>query len=152
MLIYDHQIDTLEFFVDHEKGGILPTRAHDTDAGADLYCSETVVIPAGEFMDVPTAVHCKLPNMSWGLLTGRSSTLRTKGLLVYQGVIDQGYIGELFAGVQNLKPFDVVVERGSRLAQLIAVPLMGPLKPVEVDRAALGSTTRGQAGFGSSGV
>lgn len=141
----------LPFYMD-ETAYRLPTRGHRSDAGVDLYCSETLTIEPHGFVDVPTGVYTRLPNMTWGLLTGRSSTLRRHGLMVVQGVIDQDYRGELFAGVQNMRPHPVVVERGSRLAQLIVVPLPGYLDPVEIPRSGLGETARGEGGFGSTGV
>ena len=144
------QYDTLEFYVGPR--GILPTYGHDTDAGRDLYCSETTTIPPHGFLDIATDVRANIPAGTWGLLTGRSSTLRNHGLMVVQGVIDQDYVGELFIGVQNMRDTDVLVERGTRLAQLITVPLVGPLVPVSVPLESLGQTARGDRGFGSTGI
>lgn len=127
----------------------LPTKAYDGDAGWDLYVAESVTIPSGQFRDVPCGVGCALPTGTWGLLTGRSSTLRNRGLLVHQGVIDEGYRGELFAGVFNLGPKAAVVEVGARIAQLIVVP-MHAHAGVFVDQLRPGG--RGSKGFGSSGV
>ena len=126
----------------------LPTRAYTGDAGWDLYVSESVDILPGQFADVPCGVGVALPEDTWGMLTGRSSTLRNRGLLVHQGVIDQGYRGPLFAGVFNLGSDVAVVEAGARIAQLIVVPMH--VHRVEyVDRLRPGE--RGSAGFGSSG-
>lgn len=130
--------------------GKLPTRGYSTDAGLDVYTSQQVVVPAGEFVDVPTDVRGALPDGFWGMLTGRSSTLRNHGLLVHTGVIDHGYLGELFVGVMNLTGGDVVVHKGQRLAQLILVP-MSPqvVLPQEVEQ--LPTRERGNQGFGSTG-
>ena len=144
--------DELEFYVDTERGGQLPVRAHPTDAGVDLFCSEDVLVGVGQFVDVPTQVYCKLPENTWGLLTGRSSTLRTHGLMVVQGVIDQNYRGSLFAGVQNMTNEPVHITKGTRLAQFIINPLVGGLQPVAITREQLGETDRGAAGFGSTGL
>lgn len=131
--------------------GFLPTRGHANDAGLDLYVSEDVVVPPHQFVDIPTDVAGALPEGFWGLLTGRSSTLRKHGLLVHMGVIDQGYRGELFAGVMNLTDEPVTVHRGDRVAQLILVPMPDcQLTPYRVDRLPDGD--RGSDGFGSTGV
>lgn len=131
--------------------GFLPTRGHANDAGLDLYVSEDVVVPAGQFVDIPTDVAGALPEGFWGLLTGRSSTLRKHGLLVHMGVIDQGYRGELFAGVMNLTDKPVAIHRGDRIAQLILVPMSSrPYVPLGVDQLPEGD--RGTNGFGSTGV
>lgn len=130
----------------------IPTRAYPDDAGYDLYVSETTTIPPGAFVDIPTGVAVQLPEWAWGMLTGRSSTLRKRGLLVNTGIIDAGYRGELYAGAFNLTQQEVVVEAGDRIAQLIilenstAVTEM-PLIPDEQ----LDPHDRGTNGFGSSG-
>lgn len=127
-----------------------PTRAHEDDAGYDLYASEARNIAPGEFADIPTGIAVQLPLGTWGLLTGRSSTLRKRGLLVNQGIIDHGYRGELFAGVQNLSGQPVQVLPGERLAQLIIMPNLTEMtEMLEVQQ--LADHERGTNGFGSSG-
>lgn len=128
----------------------MPTRAHADDAGLDLYVSESRTIGPGEFVDLPTAIAVQLPPGTWGLLTGRSSTLRKRGLLVNQGIIDPGYRGELFAGVWNLGAQPVTVEPGERLAQLIVMPNITEATRV-VSAELLDEHERGIRGFGSSG-
>jgi dUTP pyrophosphatase len=128
----------------------MPTKAYSDDAGFDLYVSEDTLIEPGEFVDVPCAVAVELPSDTWALLTGRSSTLRQKQLMVNQGVIDPGYRGELFAGVWNLGSKVVEVKAGERLAQLILMPNHAlHAKLVTVNE--LAPHQRGQSGFGSSG-
>lgn len=128
----------------------MPTRAHDDDAGYDLYVAERTIVSAHTFADVPSGVSIELPDGHWGLLTGRSSTLRNRGLLVVQGVIDQGYRGELFSAVWNLTDHDVVLEEGERVAQLIFVPnATEQTRLVQAD--VLSPSPRGTNGFGSSG-
>ena len=129
----------------------LPTRGHDDDAGFDLYVSQDTLVPAGEFVDIPSNTAAQIPDHTWGYLTGRSSTLRKKGLLVNPGVIDAGYRGELFAGVQNMTSEDVLVSAGERVAQLIILPNGSePLVPTRVGRFET-TTARGENGFGSTG-
>lgn len=131
--------------------GTLPTRGHQFDAGMDLYVSQDVVVPPHEFVDIPTDVAGALPDYHWGMLTGRSSALRKHGLLVHTGIIDQGYRGELFAGVMNLTDGPVTVHKGDRIAQLIPVPMpYATVTPMRV--ADLPEGERGDAGFGSTGV
>ena len=124
-------------------------RAHPGDAGLDLYCSEDVTVYPGQFVDIPLGVSVELPEGWWGMLTGRSSTLRKRGLMVNQGVIDQGYRGPLFAGVWNLTGKPVEVHRGERLVQLILVPIW---RGSALEVMVLNDSVRGVRGFGSSGV
>lgn len=131
------------------RGGRLPTRGYEDDAGLDLYVSEGFVVEPGEFVDVPTSVSGQLPAGHWGLLTGRSSTLRHHSLMVVQGVIDTGYRGELFVGVINFGHTQQRVEAGTRLAQLILIEVPQGVQPVQVNQ--LDRSSRGDAGFGSTG-
>jgi dUTP pyrophosphatase len=129
----------------------LPTNGHHDDCGLDLYCSQAVTIAPGAWADVPTDVAVKLPPNTWGMLTGRSSAVRTHGLMVLQGVIDEGYTGELYACVYNIKTEPVEVEVGQRLAQLILMHnVRMDISVQEVDE--LPETTRGAKGFGSTGI
>jgi dUTP pyrophosphatase len=130
--------------------GTAPTRAHDDDAGFDLYVHGEYSIEPGEMQDLDLGVSIKSPPDTWVLLTGRSSTMRNRGLLVAQGVIDPGYTGPLYATVYNLNKKTVHVNDGERIAQLIILPnLTARVDPIEV--TSLPETARGSNGFGSSG-
>lgn len=129
-----------------------PTRTYADDAGYDLVVSEDTGIPAGEFRDVPCGISVELPERTWAMITGRSSTLRKRGLLVSTGIIDTGYRGPLFAGVQNLDELEAHwVSKGDRIAQLLLfsnTTMRYPMLRVE----ALSPSKRGTNGFGSTGA
>ena len=129
-----------------------PSRVYPGDAGLDLefWGALPVDVGPGEFRDLPCGLSVDLPRGYWGLITGRSSTIRKRGLLVTQGVIDHGFQGSLFVGVWNLNNHPVRVNPGERLGQLIVLPLWAgavqvgnPASRVVRDRA--------ESGFGSSG-
>lgn len=142
---------TRAMYLKLEPGASLPTRAYEGDAGFDLYTLEEAVIAPGEFLDVPVGCSVQFPEGVWGMITGRSSTLRKSQLLVTTGVIDTGYRGPLYAGVQNMGPEPYTVKKGERLAQLIPFPnVAAGLHPTPVD--VLAPSDRGEAGFGSSGA
>ncbi len=106
----------------------------------------------GTFADVPLGCAVELPEHTWAMLTGRSSTLRRRQLLVSQGIIDPGYRGPLFAGIQNLGKHCQTVQVGERLAQLILFNnATRAYVPHAVGRE-LTPSERGTAGFGSSGA
>lgn len=130
-------------------GGTLPTRTHSTDVGFDLYASEETKVPVGAFRDIPTAVACNLPADKWGLITGRSSTMRKHGLLVVNGIIDPGFRGQLYGGVVNVGQHPVTVEKGQRVAQLILLPAYAATPGWD---AYVTASDRGLNGFGSSGA
>lgn len=130
--------------------GQIPTRAYTGDAGFDLAVSEDTAVPAGQFRDVPCGISVQLPAGTWGMIQGRSSTLRRHRLLVMPGVIDNGYRGPLYAGVHNLGDTAFTAKAGMRLAQLIPLPLTAAtMAPVLVQQ--LDTSDRGTSGFGSSG-
>lgn len=127
----------------------LPAYAHFTDAGADLTVVEEVTLYPDESADVPTGLQIELPIGLWGLIHGRSSTLRKLELYVNPGIIDNGYRGPLFVYVRNIGKKPVTVMPGDRLAQLILLPYVQPVI-VEVDQ--LEASDRGSNGFGSTGL
>lgn len=129
---------------------LLPTRGYDDDAGLDLYVSNDVEIGPHQFVDVPTGVRIDIPHGYWGFIVGRSSTLRKRGLLVNPGIIDAGWTGELFAGIQNMTGNTVDVAAGDRLAQLILLP--ASVVAYEPVWGKVPTKARGENGFGSTGA
>lgn len=134
-----------------QDGAQLPTRAHDNDAGLDLYCSEHTCLYPGTFVDIPTGVAAEFPPGWWGRIVGRSSTLRRKQLLVAEGTIDEGFRGVLFAGVWNMSDRRRYVEKGERVAQLILCRT--PPRNLQITAVdELAPSARGTNGFGSTGA
>lgn len=132
-----------------EKSARAPFQKHEGDAGYDLACSrDTVVPPWGRTM-IPTGLAVQFPYGFWGRLTGRSSTLGKHNLLVIDGVIDEGYRGELFLQAFNLTPSPFTVAEGMRIGQLILHQI---IKADWVEAEDLRGSSRGKAGFGSTGV
>lgn len=129
-------------------GARIPQRSHDGDAGWDLYVSRLVVIPPMSFVDVHTDIAFAPPPGIWLRVVGRSSTVRNRGLLVIEGIIDTGWRGEILFGVRNLSDKRVTVEPGDRLAQVI----MQQHVQVGWERSTdLPQGDRGNNGFGSTG-
>lgn len=106
-------------------------------------------IPPGSTVEVPTGLRVKVPNNSWGNIRARSSTGFKLGLMVLDSVIDPGYIGPMYALVHNPTHKAVTVMQGSRLAQLVLIPVYHLEQIIKVDK--LPDTIRGESGFGSSG-
>lgn len=129
---------------------VLPHRQYRDDAGLDLAVSAHTVVPPASSVDVPNGVAIQLPERTWGLVIGRSSTRRKLGLLVHPGVIDAGWRGELFVNVENQTDEPVTLEVGDRVGQLIILPnYTMEQEPMEVDE--LAPHPRGLKGFGSTG-
>ena len=79
-----------------DKGARIPTRAHNTDAGLDLYAMDTQIVPAKESAIFDTGVHVELPEGTAGFLKSKSG-LNTKHGITSEGVIDVGYTGSIVA-------------------------------------------------------
>lgn len=127
----------------------LPNYAHPHDAGMDLYSCETTIIPPGERQLIPTGIAMSIPAGYVGLVWDKSGIATNHGLKTMAGVIDAGYRGEVKILVHNLSSKPYTVEAGSKIAQLLIQPVEQK-KIVEVEE--LDDTSRGQKGFGSSGV
>lgn len=131
-------------------GSKRPTRAHSGDVGYDLYVSSEISIPPNSFVDVPTGIYFQMDTPLWCRITGRSSTIRKWNLLVQEGIIDTGYVGELFIGVWNLNGHEVILQKGTRIAQVIFFYAITPnLQRILFIKSKDG---RGSDGFGSTGV
>jgi dUTP pyrophosphatase len=130
---------------------VLPTRAHDGDAGLDLYACEAAHIGPGERWSVGTGVAVEIPDGHAGLVLPRSGLAKKHGITLVNapGLIDSGYRGELRVLLLNTDPAETFrVEPGDRIAQLVISPVV-LAEPVEA--AALAESARGDGGFGSSG-
>lgn len=125
-----------------------PARAYPSDAGWDLFVSRTTEVIGNSFVDVHTDINIAMPPGYWGLITGRSSTVRRRQLRVEPGVVDEGYRGELKIGVWNLSGWVTKVLAGERLAQLIFIA-SNRFEWREVENLPPGE--RGYNGFGSTG-
>ena len=129
----------------------LPTRAHEGDAGLDLYAAEPARLEPGERASVGTGVAVAIPAGHAGLVLPRSGLAKRHGITLPNapGLIDSGYRGELrvlLLNADRTRAFDVAL--GDRIAQLIVTPFAAA-EPIEVE--ALDESSRGLAGFGSSG-
>ena len=130
---------------------VVPTRAHEGDAGLDLYSCEAAHIGPGERWSVGTGVGVEIPAGHAGLVLPRSGLARDHGISLVNGpgLIDSGYRGELRVLLLNNDPAETFrVGAGDRIAQLVLIPI-ALATPVET--AVLADSARATGGFGSSG-
>lgn len=128
---------------------VLPTKAHNDDAGWDLYVTKDTIIKPGKWEDVPLGIAIQPPPGVWFRIVGRSSTFRKRRILVLEGIIDEGYRGELFVGCTNLGDTDVEIKAGERICQMLPGYTMQHFSPAW--SLSLSAHARGSKGFGSSG-
>lgn len=127
----------------------VPTKAHDGDAGYDIYSDEDVVIPAKDRVVVSTGISVKVPNDCYGRIASRSGLSCISKIDVGAGVIDKNYRGQLCVCLINSNTSPFTVTKGMKIAQLICEKISYPELFV-VD--SLDDTSRGESGFGSSGM
>lgn len=128
-----------------------PARAHNTDAGLDLYIPEgqACLVRPGAVCTIDLGIRVAIPGGYYGQLVLRSSA-GAKGLTIPHGtgIIDSGYRGNIKLLVTALAE-PVLVAAGERVCQLIISPLPSvEYKPGIVDA----DTDRGQGSFGSTGT
>jgi len=139
-----------------DPGLPMPSRAHDGDAGVDLYSAEDVTLSPGHRALVRTGIAVAVPHGMVGLVHPRSGLASRVGLSIVNspGTIDAGYRGEIKVALINLDPeTPIVVHRGDRIAQLLVqrVELVPLVEVSSFDEAGLADTSRGDGGHGSSG-
>ena len=130
-----------------DEGAYKPMRAHEADAGFDLFAREDVALSPDKTFRVDTGVHVLIPEGYVGLVLPRSS-YSCAGVATSTGVIDAGYTGSI--SVVLVSRYDLKIFAGNRIAQLVIVPLPD-VHLTEGDVTGVKSE-RGLGGFGSSGL
>jgi len=131
-----------------QPNAILPTQAHTSDAGWDLYSCEPKTILPSERATINTGISLAIPNSFVGLIWPRSGMAVKQGIDVLAGVIDSGYRGEVKVCLLNTGEEFVTIEAGDRIAQILfqEVPKFKLIETTD-----LNETDRNSGGFGSSG-
>lgn len=124
-----------------------PTKAYEGDAGLDLYATERMYIPSGEWRVVKTGLAFEIPE-GWHMQIHTRSSYGKLRLRCHLGIIDAGYRNEVLVMLFNDGMEDFILEEGSKFCQAVFLPVP-LLKLEETDQ--LNDSHRGQGGFGSSG-
>lgn len=155
---------------------ICPTRAHEWDAGLDLYTPEDVTVPPAKIINtyvpitviaggiktnsmakkktveigsatIDTGVHIELPTGTTGFIKSKSG-LNVRHGLIADGVIDVGYTGSIAVKLYNNSGEAYSFKRGEKIAQLVILNCSCPKLQVVNE---LKNSERGNDGFGSTG-
>ncbi len=125
----------------------LPIRAHETDAGYDLFAMRnTYVMPRGR-ITADTGVHCEIPAGYFGDIRPKSGLLFNHNIFT-AGTVDCGYTGSIRVRIINFGEEPYEFKKGDKIAQMVIIPCLTP-ELVVVDE--LNETDRGSGGFGSTG-
>ncbi len=127
----------------------LPEYAHPGDAGMDLFAVTDLTLAPQERRAIPTGIAIQIPEGYVGLVWDKSGRAIKEGLSTMAGVVDAGYRGEVQVIVVNLGGEPIRIEKHQKVAQLLIQPVLAPnLEEVE----SLSNTSRGESGFGSTGL
>jgi dUTP pyrophosphatase len=132
-----------------DKNLDLPRYSKEGDGAMDLRASHDEVIISSQKRLISTGIKMSIPTGHVGLIWDRSSIANDHSLHTLAGVIDSGYRGEVRVLMHNLGSNDVEIKKGMRIAQMLIQPVLNATL-VEVD--SLDETTRGEGGFGSTGI
>ncbi|QIZ10132.1 dUTP diphosphatase [Priestia megaterium] len=129
---------------------LLPYRAHEGDAGLDLFSIEEKIIKAGEAGLIRTGIQIELPKGTEAQIRPRSGLALNHSITVLNspGTIDEGYRGEIKIILINHGKEDFTIEKQMRIAQMVIAPV---LKVNLIETEILSDTGRSEGGFGSSG-
>ena len=135
------------------KNVILPKYETEDSSGLDLAANidEQIEIPPGKSKIIPTGLAVAIPKNFEIQIRPRSGLAAKSQISVLNtpGTIDSDYRGEIKVILINLSDKIFVVEKGSRIAQMVLCPVIkATLKEVKE----LENTKRGSDGFGSTGI
>ena len=134
-----------------DPGMPLPSYSHPGDAGADLAAAEDVELGPGQRALVRTGLAIALPAGYAAFVHPRSGLAAKYGVTLVNapGTVDAGYRGEIKVTLLNTdRERPVRFNRGDRIAQLVIQRVeRAVFHEVEI----LPGSTRGEAGFGSTG-
>lgn len=136
-----------------KNDGIMPKKAHETDAGFDICANEDKVLKPSEFALVGTGVSFLLEDNPLEVQVRSRSGLSAKnGIFVLNspGTIDQGYTGEVKIILANFGKEDFLVNKGDRIAQLVFAKTLNI--NLDLTNNSEKISDRGDKGFGSTGV
>ena len=130
-----------------DEGAYLPERAHGTDAGADIRTPRGFILPPFWHATIRTGVHVETPAQCATMVKSKSG-LNVRRDITSEGVIDQGFTGEIVVKLYNHGPRFHRFRRGDKVTQLVVLPVLYPT----YERAdAIEGGERGDAGYGSTG-
>lgn len=135
----------------------LPLPAYETDgaAGMDLRAAivEPVTLAPGERQLISTGLRIALPPGYEAQVRPRSGLAVRHGISLVNtpGTVDADYRGVVQVPVINLGQEPFTIRRGDRIAQMVIAPVTRAAWVEVASAEALGSSERGEGGFGHTG-
>ena len=131
----------------------LPEYETELSAGMDVraFVEASITLDPLDRTLVKTGLFVELPKGYEIQVRPRSGLAAKKGITVLNspGTVDADYRGEIGVILVNLSHDDFVIENGERIAQLV---IAKHERAEWLDSNELSNTSRGEGGFGSTGV
>ncbi|MDA7846169.1 dUTP diphosphatase [Euryarchaeota archaeon] len=146
------QVELAVEFAKLDPGARMPTQGSPEAAGWDLYALEETIVVRHKSSLIRTGLATAIPSGWEGQLRCRSS-LGKKGMIMPNGLgtIDSDYRGELMVLATWIGEGEsFTVAKGERVAQMLFAPVP-KVTLIETSVDKLGTTSRGEGGFGSTG-
>jgi|TARA_B100001093_G_C26499401_1_gene872611 dUTP pyrophosphatase len=135
------------------KNVVIPKYETSGSSGMDLAANikENLEIKPGETQLIPTGLAVSIPQNFEIQIRPRSGLAAKNQITVLNtpGTIDADYRGEIKVILINLGKKDFIIEKGSRIAQMVLCPV---IKANVKEEENLDNTKRGSSGFGSTGT
>ena len=133
------------------KDGLIRTLSYATRGSAcfDLKSSEDAIICLGERKLIDVGIQLEIPIAADIVLMicSRSGLANKHGVFVLNspGIVDSDYVGPIKVLLCNFGEDEFEIKKGDRIAQMML------LRVVKPNNIAVGTQTRGDCGFGSTG-
>ncbi len=125
-----------------------PSYAHPGDVGLDLYSLEDYLLKPSERRIFFLGFALEFHEGYAAIVKDKGSLPKNAGIHTMGGVYDAGYRGEYNVNLINLGSEPYQIHKGDKIAQLVIFPVA----IAELEEAdGLGTTSRGEGRFGSTG-
>lgn len=129
-------------------GAKMPERAHETDAGYDLFALYTQDLLPNKLTEVYTGIAIACPDNLYFTIEGKS-TYNVQRVITKRGIFDSGYRGPISALMQNESDEVITIHRWQKFAQITFHSRVS-VHMVVADE--LPESTRGEGRYGSTGA
>jgi len=150
----DKGMDKLEDKVLYYKAekNFEPHHGSELASGLDLkaHIKKKLIVPSGQSATIPTGIKVRVPKNTEVHIRARSGfSTKNKVLVFHEIITPSNNFVDIDVKLLNLCNEDLVIESGTRIAQMVAVKSVN-MELYETND--LSQTERGDAGFGSTGT
>jgi len=134
-----------------DEGGFKPVKAHEADAGFDLFAPDDFIVSTEAPAIINTKVHIQIPKGYVGMIMPKSG-LNVKENILSFGVIDAEFENSIIVKLYKLGGEPYKIKKGDKISQIIFMPISEVNELTEVDKDNFyQNTERGLNGIGSTG-